>query len=382
MSVSSSYSSCSSASADADSAFGDRESESPAQLCPDSIGATLDGYVCAAKVGRAAFACGDLKLAVEQFDHALEIELQTELECMYDTSLGYVSGLVRKEVDSRLHLSPVKSVGPPSCDKVLEELAQAYEEAERQSEARPTEAKWYLHMGAALCLVNEWDKARKIYKEGLSVCKDKDKDKKELRRALRNLIKIEQITTGELTPDEPYRPPSPKLPQRPKPTRLNKRKRSYSMSSKSKKADKMRPKSQSIEFPLTPDEKDTLSAVALTHTIPKQRTTSDPPTPRKKRFSFGHKLAKRPSAVAGIDVEERLSWLNSFLHIAGELQDFRPSAIAQMRRLSLDSGFAPQSASHKVSSDEECDLLQHSYTDAVKFTSMRIESDDSELEDD
>ena len=382
MSVSSSYSSCSSASADTDSAFGDRESESPALLCPDSIGATLDGYVCAAKVGRAAFACGDLKLAVEQFDQALEIELQTELECMYDTSLGYVSGLVRKEVDSRLNLSPVKSAGPPSRDRVLEELAQAYEEAERQSEAKPMEAKWYLHMGAALCVVNEWDKARKIYKEGLSICKDKDKDKKELRRALRNLIKIEQITSGELTPDEPYCPPSPKLVQRPKLTRVvNKRKRSYSMSSKSKKADRMRPKSQSVELPLSPGaEQESLSAIAHSHTIPKQRTTSDPPTPRKKRFSFGHKLMKRPSTAPGIDFEERLSWLNSFLHIAGELQDFRPSAIVQMRRLSLDSGFAPQS--HKVSSDEDCDPLQHSYTDAVKFTSMKIESDDSELEDD
>ena len=378
--LSSSYSSCSSASADTDSAFGDRESESPALLSPDSIATTLDGYICAAKVGRAAFACGDLKLAVEQFDQALEIELQTELECMYDISLGYVSGLVRKEVDSRLNLSPAKSAGPPSCNRVLEELAQTYEEAERQSEAKPLEAKWYLRMGAALCVVNEWDKARKIYKEGLSVCKDKDKDKKELRRALRNLIKVEQITSGELTPDEPYCPPSPKpVGQRPKPTRLDKRSRSHSLSSKSRKAQRQRPKSESIDFPLSHNQQDSLSAVANAHTT-KLRSTSDPPTPRKKRFSFGQKLMKRSSHVPGIDFEERLSWLNAFSHIAGELEDFRPSAIAHMRRLSLDSGFVPQT--HKAFSDEECEPSHPSYTDAVNFTSMKIESDDSELEDD
>ena len=68
----------------------------------DSIRAALDRYTTASKEGRQAFSVGKLSEAVVEFDQALDIELQTELECLYDTSIGLVSGLVRREVESRL----------------------------------------------------------------------------------------------------------------------------------------------------------------------------------------------------------------------------------------------------------------------------------------
>ena len=384
MSLSSSFSSSSSG---GDSAFTDRDrSESPVPST-QSISAALDDYVSAARVGRAALACGDIGMAVLQFNEALSIELQTEMDCLYDTSLGFVSGLVRREVDNRLAIqgSPRRTTGAPSCDRVLEELASVYRHAERKSESHPYEAKWYLRMGASLCVVNQWEKAKKIYTEGINMCKDK----KELRKALKNLSRLEQITSGKMPPEEigTYTAPEiePHIRTRPKPQSVSTKTFKHMM--------RVRPKSVSIEAANNSPNSTSLrhSSFSLPPNALKQRTYSDPPTPRKKKFSFsGKSLGKRTSAMLfgsgklpepSIDFEERQSWLEAFspessIDFTG--QEFRPSAVVHMRGLSVE---LLQSTDLD---DPDCSIVSVSEPsfDAIKFTSMRIESDDSELEDD
>ena len=157
---------------------------------PQSISVIMDEYVSASFVGRSSYASGDVLSAVTQFNEALGIELQTELDCLYDTNLGLVSGLVRREVQSRMLDSPGHS-GNNSCKNILNQLGNVYIKASSESDKHPTKSKWYLRMGAALCVINEWEKAKQVYKEGITMCKDK----KELKTALKNLIKLEQITT-------------------------------------------------------------------------------------------------------------------------------------------------------------------------------------------
>ena len=341
----------------------------------------LDEYVCAAKVGRASLACGDLQASVQQFNEALGIELQTELDCLYDTSLGFVSGLVRKEVDSRLHGS---SHSAPSCDKVLDELAKVYRDAEICAEVKPTQAKWYLRMGAALCVVNQWEKARLIYKEGLHMCKDK----RELQRALKNLTKIELITSGIEIPDEDWKPTLYNPQSRPE-TQSKKNHRPKSISTLKPLIRRARPKSVSID------------AVDLSYHAPgvsRPRNASisqmdpwsfsDPPSPAQNRKRKPLRRARPLSGVFTsrnapapiIGYEERQSWVETFKSDSNSLDEshdyFRPSAVAHMRRLSaVETILSPSSI---TSPEGVNDLVNFG---SVTFTSLRIESDDSELDD-
>ncbi len=391
MSLSSSLSTASSAG----SAFEPEDSEGPSSPSPQTVSASLDEYVCASKVGRAAFASGDLKTAVEQFDAALKIELQTEMDCLYDTSLGFVSGLVRQEVESRLVGSPKHSEGPPSCEDVLGKLANTYSEAEKQLTLKPTVAKWYLQMGTCLCIADAWEQARKIYQEGLNLCKD-PRERKELGRALKNLSKIEHVTSGDNQP-EPYEI-GLYAPLKPKPVATPKRKpkRHFSISLSPRR--KSRPKSEFVEppdvdedLPDHPVPRHTSFSHELRLTD-RERTMSDPPPPptpfieektpkRKKRFglSLKRKRHSEPDAVQpqlSIDYEERQAWLEMFgkdSPIASGCQGFCPSAIIHMRRLSLES-LSP--ASHRPVTVKSLPAYS-----AREFHSLKIEGDDSEIED-
>ena len=363
---------------------------------PSTISASMDDYARSAKVAKAALACGDIKTAVDQFDRALSIELQTEMDCLYDTSLGFVSGLVRQEVDSRLMGSPRYSAGPPSCNVVLEQLAAVYSDTERQLARRPTEAKWYLRMGTCLCVVNEWEKARKIYTEGLNMCKDKDK--KELTRALKNLTRIEHIVSGEQQP-EPYEVgvygPLGKV------SVSEKAKRKHSLSFSPRR--KSRVKSEANDFepeggppqqprhrslshrPLVRERK--VSVPSEVEAEP-EAETSPHHSKLKKRLTFGMGSFKKRTSNGffgqrepSVDSEERQAWVEAFspeASIASGCHGFSPSAIVHMRRLSLES-LTPTLASRPVNVDSSL-VTGPSYT-AVKFQSLQIDGDDSEIED-
>ena len=382
-----SHSSNSSIDSDLDSSHG-ADVTSPT---PEKVSASLDEYVCAAKIGRASLACRDLQTTVEQFDRALGIELQTELDCLYDTSIGFVSGLVRSEVDSRLHGS-ASSGGAPSCDKVLQELEKVYRDAEIRAEVKPTEARWYLRMGAALCVANEWEKARLIYKEGLNMCKDK----RELSRALKNLTKVELITTGIECPEEGWKPNqySPLLKPEKEPSKKH-RPKSMSFSASavlrraSQRGSRNRPQSESVdseEPPYVPPHEPRTRLGSLNILARKRdRSLSDPPSPagmrRKKRMHRRRPISGvfslRNAPIPIIDYAERQSWSEAFDPESNSLSEshdyFRPSAVVHMRRLSVET--LPPSSSIM---SPKCNALNFG---AVKLRSLKIESDDSELED-
>lgn len=333
-----------------DSAFAEHEasSQSPSPS-PESVKATLDMYVSAARIGRAAFACGDVKAAVQQFDQALALELQTELDCLYDTSIGMVSGLVRREVDQRIQSSPRRVPVDGSCSKVMRSLLQLYNEAEMRARQKPTDPKLYLRMGAALVCTNEWDKAKKIYLDGLNACKDR----KELKAALRYLCRIEQITEGKEIPTEPYEPSS----------------RKHVKSKTLPSAFRMsRPKSASVDL----ESLDLSCSFSESDNRHLTLRAEKKYKPKKRRVSsFGRKVKRVPL----VHHEERQAWSEVFRSDFNEGQvHMRPSAITQMRRLSLD--LLSQSGG-----EESPAPSKPSFT-AINFQSMKIDSDDSELEDD
>ncbi len=398
MSLSSSLSSASSASG-AESTFEPEDGEECASPTPQTVGASLDEYVCASKVGRAAFASGDLRTAVEQFDQALKIELQTEMDCLYDASLGFVSGLVRQEVASRLLDSPKHAEGPPNCEGVLGQLADTYREAEKQLTLKPTVAKWYLQIGACLCVANAWEQARRIYDEGLNLCKD-PRDRKEIFKALKNLSKIENVISGEQQP-APYET-GLYAPWKPKPVAIPKKpKRHFSLSLSPRR--KSRPKSEVVDVPDFDDDLLDVPVPVPRHSSlsndsekqladsEKQRALSDTPPPdpvlkkAKGKRRFGWSSLKRRSASfpvqqpeLSIAYEERQAWLEAFSvtsTLASGCQGFCPSAIVHMRRLSLES-LSPALATRPVTVTNSIP----SYA-AVKFQSIQIEGDDSEIED-
>lgn len=356
-SVDSSSYSCSSRSS-SDSAFGENELSGVSSPTPESVRTTLDMYVSAAKVGREAFARGDLQAAVQQFDQALALELQTEFECIYDPSIGMMSGLVRQEVSERMSTksSPRHSPASANCGKILRSLQNVYTQSEAALRHKPTDPKLYLRMGAALCCANEWEKAKKIYTDGINACKDR----KELKSALRRLARMEQITTGKEIPTEAYQPSSP--------TSLKSRTLPFLAS-----ALRVRRKSASIEG---------MDFLPTSSTLDNRRRQSASPDPRAKPkarrvSSFGKIRQKR---VSEISHEERESWSRVFLasDFCSEQVHMKPSAITQMRRLSLDF--------LDLSSDDEKGNGQPSKSNpsftVVNFQSMKIDSDDSELEDD
>lgn len=438
---------------------------------PKSISAVMDEYVSASIVGRSSYAAGNLLAAVTQFNEALGIELQTELECLYDTNLGFVSGLVRREVDSRIHYDSPSGSNGRNCANILNELGDTYIRASSQSDKHPKKSKWYMQMGAALCIVNEWEKAKQVYKEGINMCKDK----KELKAALKNLIKLEQITSTADLPEEDradweLRSPnsistasparsvqsspsvkSPKIERKHSLIKLRKRAHSMSVAAHPNAADKSRKdstqhtpedhpdnhttvhnlrtyRSESVDNGLMNQDNSTHYTVSrvnsldmpqsphsetdhiITNTLqypPSLLTTSDGLLQLKdmrdnaltmnilnvkKRLSFSGRLLSsisRYNPVPTLSSECKQSWTGCFTPdgcSVASYQSMTTSAVAHMRKLSTEQ--QKRSARGSLSDDQKDGgqdvsnpQRRMTYT-AVQFTSMRIESDDSELDDD
>ena len=430
---------------------------------PKSVSVTMDEYVSASIVGRSSYASGDLLTAVTQFSEALGIELQTELECLYDTNLGFVSGLVRREVESRLHDTPVSSNGK-NCGKILNQLGDVYIGASTQSDVQPSKSKWYLRMGAALCVVNEWEKAKQVYKEGITMCKDK----KDLKIALKNLIKLEQITSSADLPDEdrdqmrtpnpraspaksvqssPARmsTPSPKLERRRSRIKLRKRSKSISAGTNSKhmerkdSIDGTKP-STDVAEELTGrtqrSESMDSGVLSPTRTIPhtqvtrvasldvpkspkleNERKLSDcTPSPllaasdgliqirtkKDKKFALnilnGSKRKSisglfhsfgRNNALSTLSSESKQSWNECFTPdgcSVASYQSMTTSAVAHMRKLATEPvnkhGNRESLSDDQKDGEQETTPQRRMTFNAVNFTSMKIDSDDSELDDD
>lgn len=347
----------------------------------ESVGAALDRYTAASREGRLAFSGGKLKAAVLEFDQALDIELQTELECLYDTSIGFVSGLVRREVECRLDKQGRTTLqADAKCGKILQQLRGHYEHGTAGLKGKRKDSpQWYMQMGAALVVINEWEKAKAIYTEGMSACKDK----KELKAALKSLIKIEQMTSYADIPaeDQPDKkdsalaPASPlKVPVSPsRSPRIAKRDRATSLGWKLKEGHRRERTSS-----LTLDRESKASQYLLA-----VKPTQSPPITKKetKRLSINafFNMRRRSSGTLTQAEEEMEEWSSCFepagCVVVGQT-DFQPSAITHMRRL---TSLGRQEG---INTEEtiEPNKLNLTFT-PVHQQSLRIEDDDSELDD-
>ena len=415
---------------------------------PETVSAKLDDYVTASKEGRAAYVRGDIGAAVTQFSQALDLELETELECLYDTSIGFVSGLVKQGVNSRLQSSPRHQAA--NCAKILNQLSVVYDKANTKSLKKPTEPKWYLRMGAALCLINEWEKAKLVYKEGINMCKDK----RELKQALKKLTQIEQITSNAEIPEEDIddrvipSSPSRKIQMSAQSQQSTSSERRSSKPSnvyrKRAKSTVSTRRSGSVDagMVLGQHEKlirtnsmtgssstgritdlDTRKASDSSIDIELRNSSQSPPViiePRnKKRFSFnifgsspkhsqsigGSSHTKRYSLgqslfstigrshrpVPTLSPDNREAWGECFSPTECSVIDYRsfcPSAVVHMRELSVNDPLytgRSDSLSSGTGGDEdsieERDYQAKKSYNAIKFQSMKIDDDDSELDD-
>ena len=390
-------------------------SSSLSSLSPSSPGSkqcvsdTLDKYVTASTEGREAYSRGNLREAVTDFNHALALELQTELDCLYDNSIGFMSGLVRTEVDSRLpqvHQGDSSSI---KCSHILRQLRENYYKAVDGLEKKNTEAKWYLQMGASLVMINEWEKAKAVYIEGINMCKDR----KALKHALKNLIRTEQMTSFADIPveDQPerqtnasspcespvssphhspphYSPnhspdPSPKhssdvSPLKRSATPYRRRNRSKSIGVKVQKQSRNRSTSIDLECKKMVVEEPRRKSDATLLSSPALGARSS-----NKRSSFGIFNFKQRAALSQ---DTTLAWSNCFDPTGCKVfsqEEFQPSAIKHMRALSsLHDGACKDTDSCSENNNDQHDqLLNSGRFNAIHFRSMRIEDDDSELDE-
>ena len=152
-------------------------------ISKEEIKIRIDQYLTASKLGRMAFVAGDVQLAKDRFNLALSLEMQTELE--NNTDFGVTGGLLRDEMLSRCGNEP-ESDDFDRFGGILSRLLQVFEHADGMVVTGPKHAKWYVIMGSCLCVVNEWDKAEVVYKEGLKACPG-NKDILKSLQSLRNI---------------------------------------------------------------------------------------------------------------------------------------------------------------------------------------------------
>ena len=133
----------------------------------------VEEYLNASKLGRLAYAAGDVQLAKDRFNLALDLEMQTELESF--TDFGVTGGQLRAELQRRSSESDVPIPVEKSRDKyttLLAKLERVYVGANHKTSKEPDNPEYYLQMGAALCIINEWDRAKQVYQSGIAACKD------------------------------------------------------------------------------------------------------------------------------------------------------------------------------------------------------------------
>ena len=359
-------------------------SSSSAPCSRDSVASALDDYIAASTGGREAYTMGDVRTAIKHFNRALDIELQTELECLYDTSIGYMSGLVRSEVNSRLQQQQQQSSWDYSakCERILKHLGTHFSEAMKGVSKKRTNPKWFLRMGAALVIVNEWEKAKVVYSEGINLCKNK----KALKHALKSLIKLEQMTSyGDIPAEDqpsagspcvspntsPYPSPQPSPVHSPKIS--PRRDRSKSVAGNERKLRRDRVLSLSLEHTVNVEQARKSSAGEVV------TPTSSLKIPTNKRSSFFFFGSKKVSTLTShCTAAWRLLFEPESCLVLSH-RDFQPSAITHMRSLST------------LNYDDMCDGMEQDLNfkddrssgkfNSIKLTSLRIEDDDSELDD-
>ena len=153
----------------------------------------VDEYLAACKQGRHNYAAGNIRRAKDLFNLALGLELVTELDSHFDS--GITSGLLRDELNSR-HPGLVElSNQTVRFENILAKLEHVYEMADKKAARKPSDAESYLTMGSALCAVNEWEKAKEVYMEGIRACANN----KDIVNALQRLNNLQEMLQNKAT---------------------------------------------------------------------------------------------------------------------------------------------------------------------------------------
>ncbi len=155
----------------------------------EEIKTRIDQYLTTSKLGRMAFVAGDVQLAKDRFNLAMTLEMQTELE--NNTDFGVTGGLLREEMSSRAGGKDSESDDFDRFGGILSRLLQVFEHADGMVAKNPKDAKWYIIMGSCLCMVNEWEKAEVVYKEGMKACPGN----KDIQKSLQSLRKLTETTS-------------------------------------------------------------------------------------------------------------------------------------------------------------------------------------------
>lgn len=164
----------------------------------DDVSMRIDQYLSVTRLGREAFMDSDLQLAKDRFSLSMDIELEINVDSVCDAVTGRFASTeeLRHELQARFSDSQfTPTSGKDRVNRVLHNLENAYVKAEVQVATSPNNSKGYLTMASALIAVNEWDKAKQIYAEGIARCSP---DSADLERALERLEKIEEITNAPL----------------------------------------------------------------------------------------------------------------------------------------------------------------------------------------
>ena len=158
----------------------------------EELSTRVDEYLSVTKLGREAFVDGDLQLAKDRFSLSMNIELNTDLECVCDSTVGRATGELKQELQVRCGLLQTLAgvERKKRYSRVLSNLEQVFLKADERTSKSPSDPKPYLQMASALIVVNEWEKAKQVYADGIACCQD---DCEELRRGLDRLNKIESL---------------------------------------------------------------------------------------------------------------------------------------------------------------------------------------------
>lgn len=283
----------------------------------ESLHNRLDQYLTASQLGRLAYKAGDLQLATDRFNLALDIELQVELESFND--FGVTGELLRQELERRVGFEPTQKDDKSLYSKVLPKLQNLYDRADFAAAMNPSQSKWYIQMGGALCLLNEWEKARKIYEEGLR----HNPHDLSLQTALHRLNKVDDLM--KLLGEYKVSNDSPKIVRRPSSTSQSDeetdgtvpRSRSFTQDNIKKKGKINRTMSPLARMSLLSESPLEIGTVSVS---PTRKRASVFNIFKKKSINASHSYEDLAKSSKKQEYRERSAWKNLFTSTMCSLQ--------------------------------------------------------------
>ena len=143
------------------------EEEQQRKLNNKAVKERVDEYLTTSRLGRLAYCAGDVQLAKDRFNLAMNLEFLTEME--NTTDFGVTGGMLRNELLSRNETDiDVVSISDEKLSKNLSKLQKIFVKADEKAALNTADTQSFLLMGAALNMLGEWEKAENVYKEGIA----------------------------------------------------------------------------------------------------------------------------------------------------------------------------------------------------------------------